>query len=97
MSTLPFFPNTADPNWKGQKPIGMNALYVASRKGLSSEVETILDEGRIDINASMSDGFTSLMVAGLNGKYDVVKLLLERGADYKMTAKDGKHVLFHAL
>lgn len=44
----------------------------------------MLLEAGADINAQTEDGQTPIMYAAVNGQFDVVYDLLERGADYKL-------------
>jgi FOG: Ankyrin repeat len=59
--------------------------------GQKEIVETLINDG-VDMNRTVNDGTTALMVATLQGHYSIVKLLLEKGADktvknnYGMTA-----------
>ncbi len=77
----------ADPNRAaadGRKP-----LMLASRVGLDESVRTLLDKGA-DVNGrNKQDGSTALMWAANNGHKRLVDLLIERGADPSLTAKDG--------
>ena len=57
----------------------------AARKGDAVTVKKLLDEG-VDVNTKFRYNATALFYACDHGHLDVVKLLLDRGAD--MTAKD---------
>jgi len=52
----------------------------AARKGDAAAVKKLLDEG-VDVNTKYRYGATALSYASDRGHVDVVKLLIERGAD----------------
>src|SRR2546425_1127673 len=56
------------------------ALFDAARRGDRARVEQVLDAG-IDVNARARYDVTALAFAANNGHLDVVRLLVERGAD----------------
>jgi ankyrin repeat protein len=73
---------------------GMSALLVAARDGQKDAVAALLD-ARVDINqTSDTDHATSLILALINGHYDLAQFLLERGADAKLVTSDGLGPLF---
>jgi Ankyrin repeats (3 copies)/Domain of unknown function (DUF3471) len=55
-------------------------LSAAARKGDAATVNRLLDEG-IDVNTKFRYGVTALFYACDHGHVDVVKILLDRGAD----------------
>ena len=57
------------------------------------EMEKYLKEG-VDINAQASDGNTALMIASVNNKPDIVKFLLEHGADPNIKNDAGNTALY---
>ena len=60
---------------------GMTALHHAVRQGNLAATMALLDGGA-DINAKHDvDGTTPLLMAAINGQYDVAIRLIERGAD----------------
>jgi len=76
---------------------GMTALLVAARDGQSGAVSALLDAGG-DINQiSDTDHATPLILALINGHYDLAQLLLERGADPKLATSDGVTPLFAVI
>ena len=60
-------------------------LQDAARKGDASAVRKLLDDG-VDVNTKFRYGTTALFFACDHGHVDVVKVLLEKGAD--LTVKD---------
>jgi ankyrin repeat protein len=80
-----------------QKTGGMSALHHAARAGHAEALENLLDGGA-DINARSGDGSTPLVLALLNGQFDVAMKLIERGADVNiLTENDGVGPLFATL
>jgi Ankyrin repeats (3 copies)/Domain of unknown function (DUF3471) len=55
-------------------------LSAAARKGDAATVQRLLDEG-VDVNTKFRYGVTALFYACDHGHVDVVKVLLDRGAD----------------
>ncbi len=56
------------------------ALWDAARSGDRAKVSALLDAG-VDVNARTRYGATALLFAADKGRFDVVRLLVERGAD----------------
>lgn len=80
-------------DWVGQQG-GMTALHYAVRDGRVEAARLILDAGA-DINLrTLGDQSSPLLVAIINGNYDLAMLLLERGADPKLASEDGAAPLF---
>jgi uncharacterized protein len=76
---------------------GMTALLVSARDGQSSAVNALLD-ATDDINqTSDTDHATALVLALINGHYDLAKVLLDRGADPKLATSDGITPLYVLL
>ena len=51
-------------------------------------------QGKAETDMAMTDVATAMMHASVFGHVDVVRLLLEAGADKNATMKDGETVLF---
>ena len=66
-------------------PSKADQLQDAARKGDAAAVKKLLDEG-IDVNTKFRYGTTALFFACDHGHIDVVKVLLDKGAD--LTVKD---------
>jgi ankyrin repeat protein len=76
---------------------GMTALLHAAREG-NIEAATALLDGDASVNQASADGTSPLLIALLNGQYDLAMVLLERGADPNATAEtDGVSPLFAVL
>eukprot|EP00919_Chromeraceae_sp_WS-2016_P073298 GHVR01173313.1.p1 GENE.GHVR01173313.1~~GHVR01173313.1.p1 ORF type:complete len:119 (+),score=12.21 GHVR01173313.1:1059-1415(+) len=65
---------------------GTNSLVVETKNKDRVVLLKLLIEGS-DVNTVSKDGVTALMYASINGNLEVVKLLIEKGAD--VIAKDG--------
>ena len=69
-------------------------LLLASERGDLAEVERILDTfGNDFIETRDASGRTSLMLASTHGHIEIVKLLLEKGADVNAVGKYGNLML----
>jgi ankyrin repeat protein len=76
---------------------GLTALLVAAREGQVNAVSALLDAGD-DVNqTSDTDHATPLILAIINGHYDLAQLLLDRGADPKAATTDGATALYAAI
>lgn len=76
---------------------GLTALHFAVRQGSVESVAALL-AGGADINARMpSDGTTPLLLATINGQFDLAMMLLERGADPNLTSEAGATPLFTTI
>ncbi len=67
---------------------GMTPLMHAVCDGSVDEVRELLDEG-VQVNARRDDGFTALSLAAFFGRTELVKLLSERGADFRLATRCG--------
>ena len=61
------------------------------------EIAKVLVEGRADVHASSSKGFTPLMFAAKNGDIEMAKLLIAAGVNVNETGSDGTHVLPYSI
>ena len=60
---------------------GLAALHLAVREGHAATVAALLDAGADIDHRSAGDGTTPLLMATINGRFDLAMMLLERGAD----------------
>ncbi|MGQ0650262.1 MAG: ankyrin repeat domain-containing protein [Gemmatimonadaceae bacterium] len=76
---------------------GHSALLLAVREGQGETVRALLDGGA-DINqVSGGDHTSPLLMAAINGHYDVAMLLVERGADPNVMSDAGAAPLYAVL
>jgi ankyrin repeat protein len=76
---------------------GMTPLLLAARQGYTNTVHALLEDGA-DINQpSGGDHTTALLIATLNGNFDLALDLLNRGADPKIASENGATPLYAAL
>ena len=76
---------------------GFGALHYAAREGHRSTAALLL-EGGADVNRSTGgDHSTPILVAVINGNYDLARDFLERGADPNLVSDDGAGPLFATL
>ena len=76
---------------------GLTALHFAARQGASGTVRTLV-EGGADVNqVSPADGVSPLLIAAINGQFDIAAYLLERGADPNLASENGVTPLYAVL
>ena len=91
------FKEGADVNMKNDN--GVWFFIVASGHGNARTVNVLLEKG-IDVNITDDYNFnnnTALSIAVINAKYDVVELLIEKGADINKENNKGDTPLMHAI
>src|SRR5262245_30856737 len=86
---LPRDPTRAGGNPKGQ----LTPLMYAARQGNQAAVAALLDSGA-KINEVSADGSTALLLAAINGTWDVAQYLVEHGADVCIACIDGTTPLY---
>jgi ankyrin repeat protein len=76
---------------------GLSALHYAIRQGSLPSVKALLD-GRADVNQRVAaDGTTPLLMAIINGHYDLAMFLLEQGADPNAASEAGAAPLYATI
>ncbi len=76
---------------------GFTALHYAAREGHRSTARILLDGGTELDHPTGGDQSAPMLVAVINGHYDLARDLLERGADPNLTSDDGAAPLFATL
>jgi ankyrin repeat protein len=80
----------------GEPMGGLTALHYAVRQGNVEAVDALLDRGA-DVNGVSADHTTPLMLATINGRFDLAMHLLERGADPKIATVAGGTPLYRVV
>jgi len=75
---------------------GLTALHYAVRQGNLEAVDALLDKGA-DVNGVSADNTTPLMIAAINGRFDLALHLLERGADPTIATAAGGTALYRVV
>ena len=76
---------------------GLTALHFAARQGAARAVEALVESGA-DVNAaSPADGTTPIVIATINGQFDLAKYLLDHGADPNMPSDAGMTPLYATI
>ncbi len=73
---------------------GMTALHYAARDGFAGAVEFLLEAGMKVNTLTAGDKSSPLLVAIVNGQYDIAMTLIEKGADVNLTNDDLMAPLF---
>ena len=76
---------------------GFTALHYAAREGHRSTAGLLLDGGADLDQPTAGDQTSPMLVAVINGNYDLARDLLERGADPNLVSDDGAGPLFATL
>ena len=76
---------------------GMTALLFAARQGNTETVKALLDAG-VDVNqVNPGDKTSPLLIAAINGHFDLAALLLDRGANPNLASTAGATPLYATL
>jgi len=75
---------------------GLTALHFAAREGHRLSVRALLDAAA-DVNAVSGDHSSALLVAAINGRFDLAMYLLQRGADPNQASDGGGTPLYGAI
>jgi ankyrin repeat protein len=76
---------------------GLTALHFASRQGYADSVVAMMDAG-VDINQpNPGDHMTPLLIAIVNGHFDLAKMMIEKGASPSQPSANGVTPLFAVL
>jgi ankyrin repeat protein len=66
---------------------GLSALHHAARQGYIDAVNALLDGGAQIDQQTAGDGSTPLLMAAINGQFDVAMLLIAKGADPNISSR----------
>ena len=76
---------------------GLAPIHLAARQGYAESVAALLDSG-VDVNQiTAGDKSSPLLIATINGHFDLAKMLLDRGANPNLAAENGATALYGAL
>ena len=71
---------------------GLTALHFAARQGAAQAVAALVDGGVAVNQPSPGDKATPLLVALINGHFDIAAYLLQHGADPNLVSDAGGHL-----
>jgi ankyrin repeat protein len=83
-------------NEQVQSQGGMTPLHYAARQGFADVAQVLLDAG-VPVDQRKADGATPLLIATVNGQFDLAMKFLERHADPNATAENGVAPLYAAI
>ena len=92
----PALSSAASTKQERRPPGGMTALMFASRQGQLEAARALLDGGA-DIDQAGADNTSALLIAVVNGHYDLASLLIERGANPNLADANGRTPLYAAI
>jgi len=76
---------------------GLAPIHLAARQGYLGTIQAVLDAGA-DVNQlTTGDKSSPLLIATINGHFDVAKYLLDHGADPNLASENGATPLYGAL
>jgi ankyrin repeat protein len=76
---------------------GLTALHFAARQGAMRTVQTLVEMGANVNQVSPADRASPLLVATINGQFDIAAYLLERGAQPNLASEAGMTPLYAVL
>ena len=76
---------------------GLTALHFAARQGSARSVAALVEHGANVNAASPGDRVTPLLIAAVNGQYDIATYLLAHGADPNLASAGGVTPLYAVL
>jgi ankyrin repeat protein len=86
---------TAEPRAKWLPPGGMTPLLFAAREGCLACIPVLVGAGA-EIDQTTPDGISGIVLALINGHYDVAAALIEAGADVNLVDDTGRGALYAA-
>ena len=76
---------------------GLSALHLAARQGASAAARALIESGAAVNLPSPGDQTTPLLMATLNGHFDLATYLLDHGADPNLASRGGAGPLYATL
>jgi len=87
---------TSEPRDKWLPPGGLTPLLFAAREGCV-ECVPVLAELHADVSATTPDGISPIVIALINGHYDVAGALIDAGTDVNLLDYVGRGALYAAI
>ena len=87
---------TSEPRDKWLPPGSLTPLLFAARENCLKCLPVLIEAGA-DLNATTPDGISAVVLALINGHYDVAGALLEAGTDPKLADVSGRTALYAAI
>jgi ankyrin repeat protein len=87
---------TAEPRDKWLPPGGLTPLLFAAREGCVDCIPVLAQAGA-DVNATTPDGISAIVIALINGHYDVAGALIAAGTDPNLADYAGRTGLYAAI
>jgi ankyrin repeat protein len=87
---------TSEPRDKWLPPGGLTPLLFAARENCLDCLPVLIEAGA-DVNATTPDGISAVVIALINGHYDVAGALVEAGTDPKLADYTGRTALYAAI
>jgi len=87
---------TSEPRDKWLPPGGLTPLLFAARENCLDCLPVLIEAGA-DVNATTPDGISAVVIALINGHYDVAGALLEAGTDPTLADYTGRTALYAAI
>ncbi|MDR2216527.1 MAG: ankyrin repeat domain-containing protein, partial [Nevskiaceae bacterium] len=87
---------TAEPRPQNRPPGGFTALLLAAREGCAACAQALI-EGKAKLNLTDPENITPLLMAVLNARFDVAKVLIEAGADVNRWDSWGRAPLYSTI
>jgi ankyrin repeat protein len=87
---------TSEPRDKWLPPGALTPLLFAARENCLACVPVLVEAGA-DVNATTPDGFSAVVIALINGHFDVAGALLEAGTDPNLADYTGRTALYAAI